>query len=515
MTSTPRSSSFLFVPLAAAAERAPPAPCRTMANRSQDTKIGQKTRQLRAKRATKKALAPRFAGRVTAARMSISSDDGIAAREAPERTKKVDRGAENTRVWRHDTVDSNCDCVAGHQHFFYILSTPYTTFLQQIALRRSDLVLRLDVDGLLLFSGCLVGTLSGLHRDDGVHDDESSHGLDNGNGTGNDTGVVTTLGLENTLGFVVGSGGLRLANSSSWLEANSEVNVGTVGNTALDTTRVVGLCGKTRASNTGFGGTRSSGRTLGGRGNNEGVVVNATRDSCTAETRTNLEALCGRDAQHGVGQLCLHLVEAGLTQTRGHITDNASDITTDAVFLLLVLCDQIGHAVVGLLIRAADGQELVHLLAGDFIDQLEEFGVGRGGWVVCCGRVELLVADRRGESDDLDTVGEPEVLLGNGSGSNAACTMSVGESMSRNRYGLTNGLASTASTTSTAGLDAVLLQSLGLWFSFMTRMPMGVPRVTPNSVPDWISTLSFSLRGVVMALCPGRHDVCCCIKDWR
>jgi len=37
----------------------------------------------------------------------------------------------------------------------------------------------------------------------------------------------------------------------------------------------------------------------------------------------------------------------------------------------------------------------------------------------------------------------------------------------------------------------------------MTRMPMGVPRVMPNSVPDWISTLSFSLRGVVMALCPG------------
>ncbi|KAG9533519.1 hypothetical protein KCU93_g304, partial [Aureobasidium melanogenum] len=190
MTSTPRSSSFLFVPLAAAAERAPPAPCRTMANRSQDTKIGQKTRQLRAKRATKKALAPRFvqrAGRLAVARMSISSDDGIAASEAPERPKKVIRGtshlldkfrcgsfsplvqpanakplrirrrsnhkgclvsilsalfgtiyekrcsvwnefpsfpaltaaqgdisrAENTRVWRHDTVDSNCDCVAG------------------------------------------------------------------------------------------------------------------------------------------------------------------------------------------------------------------------------------------------------------------------------------------------------------------------------------------------------------------------------------------------------------------
>lgn len=187
---------------------------------------------------------------------------------------------------------------------------------------------------------------------------------------------MAALGLENSLGFVVGSGCLRLADGSSGLEANSEVDVGTVGDTTLNTTRVVGLCGKTRARDTSSGSTRSSGRALGSRGDNEGVVVDATRDSCTAETRTNLEALCGRDAQHGVGQLCLHLVEAGLTQTRGDVTDNASDITTNAVLLLLVLCDQIGHAVVGLLVGATDGEELVDLLAGDSVDQLEELGVG-------------------------------------------------------------------------------------------------------------------------------------------
>lgn len=34
-------------------------------------------------------------------------------------------------------------------------------------------------------------------------------------------------------------------------------------------------------------------------------------------------------------------------------------------------------------------------------------------------------------------------------------------------------------------------------------MAMGVPSVTPNSVPDWISTRSFSLRGVVSADWPG------------
>lgn len=78
--------------------------------------------------------------------------------------------------------------------------------------------------------------------------------------------------------------------------------------------------------------------------------------------------------------------------------------------------------------------------------------------MVCSGRVELLVADGRGESDNLNAVGELEVLFGDGSGSNTACTMSVNEFRQGNRYRLTDGLASTASTTSTAGLDAVLLQ---------------------------------------------------------
>ena len=148
--------------------------------------------------------------------------------------------------------------------------------------------------------------------------------------------------------------------------------------------------------------------------------MDATRDSCTAETRTNLEALCGRNTQHGVGQLGLHLVKAGFTQTRGYVTDNASDVSTNAVLLFLVLCDQVGHAVVGCLFGATDGEELVDLFAGDFVDQLQELGVGRRGRVVCGGRVELLVADGRGESDNLDAVGEGEVLFGNGAGSDTA-----------------------------------------------------------------------------------------------
>lgn len=128
-----------------------------------------------------------------------------------------------------------------------------------------------------------------------------------------------------------------------------------------------------------------------------------------------------------MGQHSLHLVETGLTQTRGHVADDTSDVSTDTVLLLLVLCDQFGHAVVGLFVGAADGKELVDLLARNFVDELEELRVGRGGRVVCGGRVELLVADGRGEGDNLDTVGELEVLFGDGTGSNTAWTMSMGE----------------------------------------------------------------------------------------
>jgi hypothetical protein len=148
--------------------------------------------------------------------------------------------------------------------------------------------------------------------------------------------------------------------------------------------------------------------------------VNATRDSCTAETRTNLEALSGRDAQHGVGQLGLHLVETRFAQTRGDVADDTSDVTTNAVLLFLELCDQVGHAFVGLGVGATNGEVLVDLLAGDLIDELEELGVGGRRGVVCSGREEHLVADGRGEGDNLDAVSEGEVLLGDGAGSDAA-----------------------------------------------------------------------------------------------
>jgi hypothetical protein len=71
-------------------------------------------------------------------------------------------------------------------------------------------------------------------------------------------------------------------------------------------------------------------------------------------------------------------------------------------------------------IGATDGEVLVDLLAGDFVDELEELGVGGSGRVVCIGREEHLVADRRGEGDNLDAVSEGKVLFGDGTGSDAA-----------------------------------------------------------------------------------------------
>jgi hypothetical protein len=72
-------------------------------------------------------------------------------------------------------------------------------------------------------------------------------------------------------------------------------------------------------------------------------------------------------------------------------------------------------------VGATDGEELVDLLAGDLVDELEELGIGGSGRIVCRGRVENLMADGRGEGDNLNAVSEGEVLFGNGASSDAAC----------------------------------------------------------------------------------------------
>lgn len=252
----------------------------------------------------------------------------------------------------------------------------------------------------------VLSALTGVLSHEGIHNDKGRHSLDNGDSAGHDTRVVTTLSLKNTLLESVGSSVLSLADGSSRLESNAEVNVGAVGDTTLNTTGVVGLGGETL-------GTILIG------GHDEGVVVDGTSNLATAEAGADLEALGGRDAEHGMRKLGLELVEAGLTQADGHITDHTCDGSTNAVLAVAELLNDLGHACAGLGLRAADGGELVNGFAIDGLQQLQVFWVGRGGGVLGGRGEEVLVAYGRNEGDDLDTMRQAKVLLGNGTGGDA------------------------------------------------------------------------------------------------
>lgn len=222
---------------------------------------------------------------------------------------------------------------------------------------------------------------------------------------------MSAFGLEHTLGLVVCHGALGLANGGWRLEADSEVNVGAVGDATLDAARVVGLGCQSWARYTRWVGSG------GCRGDDEGVVVDGAGDLSSTETRANFETLCGWDAEHGVGELGLELVETWLSKTGGAVADDTGDIAADAVLLVPEIGDELRHALGGLGVGAANGEERVDLLAGDLVDQSEEFGVGGGGGVSGSRGEEVLGTDGRCEGDNLNTVGFPQVLFGNGAGS--------------------------------------------------------------------------------------------------
>lgn len=245
--------------------------------------------------------------------------------------------------------------------------------------------------------------LTGVLSHEGIHNDKGGHSLNNGDSAGHDARIVTTLSLKDTLLESVSSSVLSLTNSSGRLESDAEVNVGAVGDTALNTTGVVGLGGKTL------------GAVLVG-GNNERVVVNGTSNLAAAETGADLEALGGGDAEHGVRELGLELIEAGLAQADGYVTNHTCDGSTNAVVTVPELLNDLGHACAGLGLRAADGGELVNGFAVNGLQQLQVFRVGRGSGVFGGRREEVLVAHGGDEGDDLDTVRQTEVLLSNGTG---------------------------------------------------------------------------------------------------
>lgn len=246
----------------------------------------------------------------------------------------------------------------------------------------------------------VLGTLASILSHQSIHDNQCGHGLNDWHGTRHDTGVVAALGLEDTLLQTVGGGVLGLADSRRGLEGDAEVDRGTVGDTTLHTTGVIGLRGETLII-----------------GDNEGVVVDGAGHLAATEARANLEALGGGDAQHRVGQLRLKLVKARLTQADGHVTDHAGDSTTDAILRVAELLDNLGHACGGLGLWAADRGEAVYCRAVDSLEELQILRVGRGGRVFGGWGEEVLVANGRNEGDDLDIVRELEVLLCDSAGS--------------------------------------------------------------------------------------------------
>ena len=140
-------------------------------------------------------------------------------------------------------------------------------------------------------------------------------------------------------------------------------------------------------------------------------------------------------------KLGFKLVEAGLAEPDGAISDHTGDGSADAVMTVTVVGNGFFHAFRSFDIRAADGEELVDAGAGDSGDHFEEGGVGGGGWVFRRRVEEMLAADRGHPGYDLHTKCLVKVFVGDGSCGYAADCFS-----------------GTASPAATAGFDAVFVE---------------------------------------------------------
>lgn len=180
---------------------------------------------------------------------------------------------------------------------------------------------------------------------------------------------MSALSLEDAACEVVRGGGLGLADCGGGFEGDAEVDRGAVGNAALDTAGVVGSC--CEAFGGGFaGGTGGRGRAGLDLRSDKGVIMNGAGDFAAAEARADFEALSSGDAEHGVGELSLELIEARLAQADGDIADDTGDGAADAVVGIAVLFDEVGDARGGLLAGAAGRSERVDGLAVDAGDEV-------------------------------------------------------------------------------------------------------------------------------------------------
>lgn len=281
---------------------------------------------------------------------------------------------------------------------------------------------------------------------EGISNSQSSHGLDDGNRARSNVRVVAALGGQDTLArSVVAGGSLVLGNRRGGLEGNAEEDGHAVRDAALDTAGVVRL-GLQAGGRDAWASAGAWLRVVGGGARHEGVVVAGSAHLGAAETRANLKSFSSRDRHNGVGQESLKLVEAWLAEARGAPANNTGYGTTSRVVLVAELGNFVLHALRNSSVRAADGEELIDLLAGEGVNKLQELGVAAKGIdVVAIGQrsvlEELDVANGRNKGNDLDAVGLAQPFLGNSTGSNAG-----------------NGLAGTASATARGGFDTILLK---------------------------------------------------------
>lgn len=203
---------------------------------------------------------------------------------------------------------------------------------------------------------------------------------------------MAALGLEDALLEAVRGGGLSLADGGGGLEGNAEIDGSAVGDPALDAAGVVGLGGQALCA-------AGAGLDL---GDGEGVVVDGAGDLAATEARADLKALGGGDAEHGVRQLGLELVEARLAQADGDVADHAGDGAADAILVVPESLDHFCHARRRLLVRAASGDEGIDSLTVDGLDELQELRVGRWRRVLGGRREKVFVTNGGHKGDNFD-----------------------------------------------------------------------------------------------------------------
>ncbi|KAI6756790.1 hypothetical protein HG530_011388 [Fusarium avenaceum] len=113
----------------------------------------------------------------------------------------------------------------------------------------------------------------------------------------------------------------------------------------------------------------------------------------------------------------LQLVEAGLTETRGHITDDTGDGSAGAVVSVAQLGDACLHGSASGVIGTSYREVLIDLFTGDGLCEAEEGRVRAHGIGVT---KELDVSNGGDKGDDLDAVGLLEPLLGDSTSGHAS-----------------------------------------------------------------------------------------------